>query len=520
MFKYLNQVTIDCSMDRFWSKRQVLDSSLNFAYYLINDCQLNKGEIVCFVTNNSDIHAIGIVGVLAAGGVYSSMAEHSAEREIREVIENIKPAVLVCIGSNFQTMDDIALDYPFVKKLLVIDEQSKQEIKKKSDLLTIEKIFEQKRKDNIPLPVIGDLDDCATLVMSSGSTGRPKAILRTHRNFLSTIATMQHKELCPLTADEIFLSSGFCHICGQRSLFSCINGGSQLAIIRIEEKHEDAFSNIHKYNITSGFIITTQLNFLAKNFEKYDNNYLKTFRDVLAGGSHLSDSTYKSIVEKYDFDKFRSCYGMSEIGWAIVVYLSDQRRLSNTATCGKVSPGLECKVIDENEQAIGPNVLGQLCFRGDQVTPGYLNNDKENAKLFTSDGFLKSGDYGYYDDKEFFYVIGRFKEIIKVEGYVVSPAELEHILLQNKKIENAAVIGIKDEERDEIPMAFVTLVKGSQLTEKQIQDWVDSRVNYYKKLRGGVRIIDQFPLTPLKKINKTELKRMIPQELLEGVVQS
>ncbi|CAG2110323.1 unnamed protein product, partial [Medioppia subpectinata] len=418
-------------------------------------------------------------------------------------------------------MDDIALDYPFVKKLLVIDEQSKQEIKKKSDLLTIEKIFEQKRKDNIPLPVIGDLDDCATLVMSSGSTGRPKAILRTHRNFLSTIATMQHKELCPLTADEIFLSSGFCHICGQRSLFSCINGGSQLAIIRIEEKHEDAFSNIHKYNITSGFIITTQLNFLAKNFEKYDNNYLKTFRDVLAGGSHLSDSTYKSIVEKYDFDKFRSCY---EIGWAIVVYLSDQRRLSNTATCGKVSPGLECKVIDENEQAIGPNVLGQLCFRGDQaviiVTPGYLNNDKENAKLFTSDGFLKSGDYGYYDDKEFFYVIGRFKEIIKVEGYVVSPAELEHILLQNKKIENAAVIGIKDEERDEIPMAFVTLVKGSQLTEKQIQDWVDSRVNYYKKLRGGVRIIDQFPLTPLKKINKTELKRMIPQELLEGVVQS
>ena len=95
----------------------------------------------------------------------------------------------------------------------------------------------------------------------------------------------------------------------------------------------------------------------------------------------------------------------------------------------------------------------------------------------------------------------------------MSPAELEHILLQNKKIENAAVIGIKDEERDEIPMAFVTLVKGSTLTEKQIQDWCDSRVNYFKKLRGGVRIIDKFPLTPLKKINKMELKRMITELL-------
>ena len=140
--------------------------------------------------------------------------------------------------------------------------------------------------------------------------------------------------------------------------------------------------------------------------------------------------------------------------------------------------------------------------------------EEENAKLFTADGFLKSGDYGYYDDKEFFYVIGRFKEIIKVEGYVVSPAELEHILLQNKKIENVTVIGVKDEERDEVPMAFVTLVKGAVLSEEQIQEWVDSRVNYYKKLRGGVKIIDKFPLTPLKKINKTELKKLVPAELL------
>ena len=144
--------------------------------------------------------------------------------------------------------------------------------------------------------------------MSSGSTCRPKAILRTNGNFLATLATMQHKELCPLTPEDIFISNGFCHICGQRSLFSCINGGAQLAIIRIEEKNNDAFTNIHKYNITSGFIITTQLNFLSKNYEKYDKNYLKTFCDVVAGGSHLSDSTYKSIVvEKYDFEKFRSC---------------------------------------------------------------------------------------------------------------------------------------------------------------------------------------------------------------------
>ena len=111
---------IDCSLDRRWSKKQVLDSSLNFAYYLINDCDVQKGDIVCFVTNNSDIHGIAIIGVLAAGAIYSSMAEHSAEREIREVVENIKPTVLVCFGHNFQTMLDISEDYTFVKVINIL----------------------------------------------------------------------------------------------------------------------------------------------------------------------------------------------------------------------------------------------------------------------------------------------------------------------------------------------------------------------------------------------------------------
>ena len=72
---------IDCSLNRRWTKKEVLDSSLNFAYYLVNECGVKNGDTVCFVTNNSDIHAIGIVGVLAAGAIYSSMAEHSAERK-------------------------------------------------------------------------------------------------------------------------------------------------------------------------------------------------------------------------------------------------------------------------------------------------------------------------------------------------------------------------------------------------------------------------------------------------------
>ena len=90
----------------------------------------------------------------------------------------------------------------------------------------------------------------------------------------------------------------------------------------------------------------------------------------------------------------------------------------------------------------------------------------------------------------------------------VMPAELEGILMTHPDVQNAAVIGVRHETFSEVPFAFVTLTNGSTVSEQTLIEYVDSRVNHYKKLRGGLKILDSFPLTPLKKINKTELKKM------------
>ena len=89
------------------------------------------------------------------------------------------------------------------------------------------------------------------------------------------------------------------------------------------------------------------------------------------------------------------------------------------------------------------------------------------------------------------------------------PAEIENILLTHKDVVNAAVFGVKDEERGEVPMAFITRANGATVTPQELIDYVDSRVNYYKKLRGGIRVLDAFPLTSLKKINRGVLKKML-----------
>ena len=193
------------------------------------------------------------------------------------------------------------------QKLLVIDEESDY-MNGNENAVTFDAIFKNQRKlELITIPKTRHLNDPATLMMSSGSTGRPKPIVKTNRNILVQIAGFQHEQLFQLTENDRLLTSCFCHGCGQRALFACLNTGALLAINRVDENHSDTFEAIHKYDITSAYLIPTQLNYLSKNCGKYTKTYLKSLRDVLSGGSFLNEDTFHSITEKYNFDKFRNC---------------------------------------------------------------------------------------------------------------------------------------------------------------------------------------------------------------------
>jgi acyl-CoA synthetase (AMP-forming)/AMP-acid ligase II len=110
---------------------------------------------------------------------------------------------------------------------------------------------------------------------------------------------------------------------------------------------------------------------------------------------------------------------MTEVGCALMVYNSESKSMKNVNTVGRPVAGVEIKIINNDSESLPANEVGEVCIRGDQVTPGYLNNEEVNANTFTKDGFLRSGDAGYYDENGLFYIVGRYKEIIKVEGIFI-----------------------------------------------------------------------------------------------------
>jgi 4-coumarate--CoA ligase len=198
--------------------------------------------------------------------------------------------------------------------------------------------------------------------------------------------------------------------------------------------------------------------------------------------------------------------GMTEVGRTIQVLNSESKTLKNKQTIGRPVPGTQIKIINSYGESLEANQVGEICVKSDQVTPGYLNNEDANLELFTVDGYLRTGDAGYFDEDGLFYVVLRYKDIIKVEEMSVSPFELESILLSHEAVEDAAVIGIPDEERGEVPKAFVMLKHAFEISEKSLEQYFNDKVSPIKQLRGGIQFVDNFPRSRFGKIKKSELR--------------
>nr|CAD7396225.1 unnamed protein product [Timema poppensis] len=165
------------------------------------------------------------------------------------------------------------------------------------------------------------------------------------------------------------------------------------------------------------------------------------------------------------------------------------------------------QVVDlETGAPLGPNCCGELCFKGPLLMKGYLGDLQATSATMDYDGFLRTGDVGYYDQEGYFYIVERVKELIKYKSFQVPPAELEAILLTHPSVQDAAVIGIPDEMSGELPMAFIVKQPGATINSEMVTRFVAEHVSPQKRLHGGVEFIDAIPKTASGKILRRELR--------------
>ncbi|EDO30960.1 predicted protein [Nematostella vectensis] len=350
-----------------------------------------------------------------------------------------------------------------------------------------------------------DTTETACLPYSSGTTGLSKGVMQSHFNLIANALClgsknfMQHdKQLVTLSLMPLFHAFGLVINIGMHFYL-----GSKVVLLQGFEP-EQLLKTIEKYKVTDFPMVPPLALFLAKHplVDKYD---LSSLESMVSAAAPVGKGVLRTMAERIPSLKIvRQGYGLTECTAGAIITPVDPNK-SKDGSVGVLLPNLEGKITDlKTGEALGPNQEGEICIRGPMVTRGYLNKPEQTANTFTNEGWLHTGDIGYYDDDEYFYITDRLKELIKYKGHQVPPAELEALLVSHPHISDAAVIGIPDEEAGELPKAFV--VAKAEISEKEILDFVMEHAAPEKRLRGGVEIVDTIPKTASGKILRRVLK--------------
>jgi 4-coumarate--CoA ligase len=312
----------------------------------------------------------------------------------------------------------------------------------------------------------------------------------------------------PRTLINIYIQGLTCLI-----MQSCDSGWELVVMSKFEI--ERFCQIVQKYQISFAYLVPPILLLLAKHpiISKYN---LSTLQMVNSGAAPLTRELIDSVNRRLPLP-IKQGYGLSETSPTTHAQLWGEWNKA-IGSVGQLLPNLSAKYLDDNGAEIPVGETGELALKGPNVFKGYLNQPELTKAAFTEDGYFRTGDIGHQDKDGNFYVTDRVKELIKYKGFQVAPAELEGILVDHPKIDDAAVIGVhSDEHASELPRAYIKLSSGvaaNQQTEKEIMEYLHAKVASHKRLRGGIRFVADIPKSTSGKI----LRRILKEEAKKEVV--
>ena len=231
---------------------------------------------------------------------------------------------------------------------------------------------------------------------------------------------------------------------------------------------------------------------------------------MFSGAAPLDGETGEAAASRLHARMLQG-YGMTELSPVSHAMVANRTDVP-VSSIGELLPNVQAKLVDvttgEEITEVGENgetLPGELWVRGPNVMVGYLGRPDATAETLDADGFLHTGDVAVYHAGGYFSIVDRVKELIKYKGYQIAPAELEALLLSHPKVMDAACIGVLDDDKQEIPKAFVVAAPDSGLTAEEVMEFVASHVAPHKKVRR-VEFIDQIPKSSAGKIMRRDLR--------------
>ncbi|MQY12996.1 Long-chain-fatty-acid--CoA ligase [Streptomyces sp. RB5] len=351
---------------------------------------------------------------------------------------------------------------------------------------------------------IDPAEDIAVLPYSSGTTGVPKGVMLTHRSIATNLVQLD-PTMPSVPGDRILAVLPFFHIYGLTALMNGPLRRGVTVVVLPRFDLEQFLSAIEKHRIQGLYVAPPIVLALAKH-PAVDGYDLSSLEYILSAAAPLDAELARACSTRLGIPPVLQAYGMTELSPGTHSVPRDSEDFPAGAV-GKLLPSTEMRIVglDDPDTDLGVGESGEIWIRGPQVMKGYFGRPEDTDAMIDKDGWLHTGDIGRVDDNGWLFVVDRVKELIKYKGYQVAPAELEALLLTDPRIADAAVIGVSDEDGQEIPKAFVVRQPGQTLTADDVVQFVAGQVAPYKKVRR-VEFVDAVPRAISGKILRRELR--------------
>jgi long-chain acyl-CoA synthetase len=434
---------------------------------------IKKQDKVALFLDNCPEFVISYFAILKAGCVVVPINYMFKIEEAKFILQDSEAVCLITSRAYVDMAEELRLRVDSLKTIITTSKAKEDTI----DFGSIEnKDIEKLNKTSI------NPGDLAVILYTSGTTGYPKGAMLSHYNLISnamdssSAIKVTHKNtfLCILPLFHSFAAT----VCMNLPL----SVGGKIVIMKSVRPFKRVIRAIRK-NRVNVFIGVPSIYNILKDIKLpkiFNTPLIKFFNPVkicISGAAALPVETLQGFEKRFRIPLLEG-YGLTEASPVVTLNpLKDQRKAGSIGVV--LSKNIELKILDDKGNTCVPGQIGELLVKGPNVMQGYFRQE-EATRQTLKDDWLYTGDMAKFDRAGYVYIVGRKKEMVNVRGLNVYPREIEEVLYQNPKIKEAAVIGIADLHKGEVPKGFVVLKEGEKATEHEIIQYLRERLAPYK----------------------------------------
>lgn len=434
---------------------------------------IKKQDKVALLLDNCPEFVISYFAVLKSGAVVVPVNYMFKTEETKFIIQDSEAAAIITSRSYIDMAEEIRLRVETLKHIVTT-------VKVKDDIPDFNSIakFDIEALNRISI----DPHELAVILYTSGTTGYPKGAMLSHHNLISnaldsaSAIRISYKDtfICVLPLFHSFAAT----VCMNLPLLT----GAKIVVMKSVRPFKRVIRAIRRNRVTIFAAVPSVYNILkdTKLPRIFNSPLIKFFnplRICISGAAALPAETFRAFEKRFRIPLLEG-YGLTEA--SPVVTLNPLKGARKAGSIGvALSKNIELKIADDKGNVLREEQIGELLVKGSNVMKGYYKKE-EATKETLKDGWLYTGDMARMDADGYFYIVGRKKEMVNVRGLNVYPREIEEVLYQNPKIKEAAVIGVPDVHKGEVPKAFVVLKDKEEASAHEIIQYLRDRLAPYK----------------------------------------